>query len=102
MNAQDRYMAAARGIQSAIAYLMTLAQQRGDASIDPGTSHKHLRVGVNMTMVDNGAIARLLIDKGIIEEADYMEYVAQMAEKELADLTKRAREVSGIPQLTFG
>src|SRR5690348_9895170 len=102
MSARTRYMAAAHGIQSATAFLMDLAEQRQDASIDPGTTPKHLRVGVNMTMVDNGAIARLLIDKGIIQEADYMEYVAQMAEKELADLTKRAREASGIPQLTFG
>jgi hypothetical protein len=34
---------------------------------------KHLRVGVNSCMANQGAMAKLLVDKGVITEDEYIE-----------------------------
>ena len=34
---------------------------------------KHLRVGVNAALVDHGAVVRLLIEKGVFTEEEYLE-----------------------------
>jgi hypothetical protein len=54
---------------------LTHAMQSGvkfdhDTGGDSGTP-KHLRVGVNAAMVEHGALAKLMIDKGIITEDEY-------------------------------
>ena len=62
-----RYIAAAHRMQSGVA---------GWENVDPKeTSPKHLRVGVNCSMSDIGALAKLLIAKGVITEDEYMEAV---------------------------
>ena len=53
MSDQDRYVKAAHAMQSGVAVCM----ERGTAETTP----KHLRVGVNSAMVNDAAIARLLI-----------------------------------------
>lgn len=57
------------------------------------TTPKHLRVGVNSAMVEHSALARLLIAKGIIGEADYLEAMADGMRDEVAlyerELTER-------------
>lgn len=71
-----RYFAAMHAVQSGIAMKMNY-----DTS---DTSDTTLRVGVNSAMVDHGALARLLIGKGLITELEYMEALATQAEKEKA------------------
>lgn len=44
---------------------------------------KHLRTGVNMALVEHGAIAALLIRKGIITEEEYVEELRLAANHEL-------------------
>jgi hypothetical protein len=44
---------------------------------------KHLRVGVNSAMVDNSALAKLMISKGIITEEEYLKAVADEMELEV-------------------
>lgn len=62
-------------IQSAIAAKM---------AIDPSdASPKHLRVGVNSAMCDQAALARLLIDKGVITEQEYSSAVIAELHREL-------------------
>ena len=57
------YKAKVHAMQSGVAMKM---------NYDPSdTSPKHLRVGVNSALCDQAALARLLIDKGIITEAEY-------------------------------
>lgn len=46
------------------------------------TTPKHLRVGVNSAMAEHGGLADLLIEKGIITEAEYREAVAAAMERE--------------------
>jgi len=41
------------------------------------TSPKQLRVGVNSAMCDHAALVRLLLEKGIISEADYVAAVTE-------------------------
>ncbi len=52
------------------------AMQAGVALIEqyqPGeTRPKHLRVGINSAMCDHAGLARLLIEKGIITEDEYV------------------------------
>ena len=49
---------------------------------------KHLRVGVNSAMVDHGALANLLMDKGVFTKEEYLEYLAVAYEKEQARYEK--------------
>ena len=53
----DDYLKAAHAMQSGVAFKM---------HTDPSeTQPKHLRVGVNSAMVEQSAIAKLLIDKAL-------------------------------------
>jgi hypothetical protein len=72
--ATERYAAAAHAVQTGVA----VAIHRGDQAASP----KHLRVGVNSAMVDSGALARLLIEKRIISEVEYLEALALAMEEE--------------------
>lgn len=49
-----------------------------------GTTPKHLRVGINSAMSDQGALARLLIAKGVITEDEYTEAIAEGMRREVA------------------
>src|SRR5579862_2888775 len=70
----DRIHAAMHAVQSGVAM---------DQADDPhGESFKHLRVGVNSALVNNAAVAQLLMDKGIFTEAEYFASLANEAEKE--------------------
>ena len=72
--ARDRYAAAMHAMQSGVAF----DEAHGDDSLKP----KHLRVGINSCLVDSGALATLLIAKGVITEAEYFEALADGAERE--------------------
>jgi hypothetical protein len=71
---QQRYRAAAHAMQTGVAYELEL-----DPS--PGTP-KHLRVGVNSSMVEHSALTRLLITKGVITWAEYYGALADAMETE--------------------
>jgi hypothetical protein len=65
------------------------AMQSGVAAkmgLEPGgeTTPKHLRVGINAAMCDSAAIARLLIEKGIITESEYMDAITAEMAREVA------------------
>jgi hypothetical protein len=92
-----RYHAAAHGVQSAIAFEINTF---GDKAA--GADHKHLRVGLSMTLVDSSSIAMLLMQKGLITEREYLEAIALGAEAELARVTAALQSKTGIAQLRFG
>jgi hypothetical protein len=68
---RQRYVAAAHAVQTAIAVTM-------GRDCEP----KHLRVGVDLTKSDQGALATLLIEKGVITEAEYFKALADGMERE--------------------
>ncbi|MGV0912422.1 hypothetical protein [Martelella sp. FOR1707] len=72
IHARERYERAAHRVQTAIAFMPDHQNQ----------TPKHLRVGVDMSKADQGGLARLLIDKGVISELEYFEAMADSAERE--------------------
>lgn len=69
-----RYRAAMHAVQSGVAM---------DLQHDPTSgTPKHLRVGVNSALVNQAALVRLLISKGIITEVEYLTALAEEAEAE--------------------
>lgn len=91
------YEVAAHGVQSAIA--TDLAEGRTSA-VEP----KHLRVGVDMSKSDMLGLTCLLIDKGIISQDEYLEYMRLGANTELAMREaeyNRTRYQGGGPDISF-
>lgn len=71
---QRRYEVALHAMQTGVATKM---------SFDPtDTTPKHLRVGVNSALTSQDAVARLLIEKGVITEEEYLVAVVEATERE--------------------
>lgn len=83
----SRYEAAAHAMQSGVAAEMNYRSQP--------TEPKHLRVGINSAMVDHSALAKLLIDKGIITSAEYLAALADAMEAEHGRYEKHISELTG-------
>ncbi len=63
---------------------------------DPkSTEPKHLRVGVNSAMVSGGALARLLIRKGIITEQEHLEVLVEEMKAEADRYEERVNKAFG-------
>ena len=65
------------------------------ATCDRATQPKHLRVGVNSAMVDNAALANLLIAKGVITLQEYMIAIADEMEEEVKRYEAKANKGFG-------
>jgi len=51
--------------------------------VDPSeTSPKHLRVGINAAMSDQGGLVTLLIEKGLITKEEYLDAITTSMERE--------------------
>jgi hypothetical protein len=93
---EDRYTKALHAMQTGVMYQM-------EPSGNPAeTQPKHLRVGVNAALIDSGAMAKLLIDKGIITLDEYQAALADMAEREVAHYTELVnRQFGGTGNITL-
>lgn len=80
-SAERRYSEAAHAMQSGVAHEMNTNHLHPER--DPATQPKHLRVGVNSALVNDAALAKLLIAKGIITLQEYMIAVADEMEEEV-------------------
>lgn len=69
-----RYLAAGHAIQSGVAMEHSMGSDDG--------SPKHLRVGINLRATDAGGLAKLLVDKGVITDEEYLEAIVDAAEAE--------------------
>ena len=94
----ERYEAAAHAIQSGVA---TEMERQPPGAMGP-TSPKHLRVGLELRACDHAALVRLLIEKGIITEAEYLEAIADEAEREKARYEERISQALGGVKITLG
>lgn len=88
-----RYMQLAHAIQSALAFQEQAGHQK--------FTHKHLRVGIDIGKADQGALARLLISKGIITEEELDEALDDGLERELIIQTQEAIEYGAPPGVLF-
>ncbi len=87
MDDRERYLKAAHAMQSGVAFKKDKTDQ------EP----KHLRVGVNVAMSDLSGLALLLIEKGVITEAEYLKSIADAMEREAAGLAEIvSRECGGV------
>ena len=89
----QRYTTAAHAMQSGV---------KAKMEHDPSeTTPKHLRTGVNSSMVGNSALVKLLITKGILTEEEWAEALADGMEAEVALYEKWLSERIGIA-ITLG
>lgn len=80
MNDKERYQLAVRKMQSGVAF---------DQGRTGPESSKHLRVGVNVALVDFGSLIQLLLDKGIINDEEVSKALADGMEREVERYEKR-------------
>jgi hypothetical protein len=70
----DRYRALAHAMQSGVEFYQDKTDQ----------TPKHLRVGVNMALVDSSALAMVLMRKGLLTPAELIESLISKLEQEVA------------------
>jgi hypothetical protein len=78
---REKYQALLHAMQTGVAYDLESNTSSG--------SPKHLRVGINAAMSDHGALVKLLIDKGLITESEYYDYLIEFMEREVESYTKK-------------
>ena len=83
---QRRYAAAAHAVQAGVQ--MELNDDPPSRS-GSAASPKMLRVGVNMAMVEHGALVRVLIAKGLFTEEEYFEELVKGVEDEQRQYEER-------------
>lgn len=89
-----RETALSHAIQSAIAFQI----QAGCEAATP----KHLRVGVDTSKADHGALVKLLVEKGVFTEEEYFVEMIAGLERELEFQTKQAQKYGAPSNVTFG
>lgn len=89
------YEEAGHGVQSAVRFEMTQAGVRDGGP--EANMLKHLRTGLDMRAGDMAGLAQLLIDKGVITEAEYVEALRLAANEELARYEEHIQKTYGIP-----
>jgi len=77
---KQRYDRAVHRQQSAIAF--ALSKEVPHISTHLTRYLKHLRVGVNNALADQGALVSLLIEERVITQAEYEEAIVVAAERE--------------------
>jgi hypothetical protein len=82
---RQEYMALAHAMQTGVKMLLQYDQDIADP--------KHVRVGINSAMVNDAALARLLMEKGVFTEIEYHRAVRDAMRREVqdyeADLSQR-------------
>ncbi|MDZ7894205.1 MAG: hypothetical protein U5M50_04105 [Sphingobium sp.] len=84
----DLYRRLAHAMQTGVAHDQAHGSQDGTA--------KHLRVGVNCAMVEHSALARLLIDKGVITASEYADALIAGMEAEVRSYEARVEKHFGV------
>lgn len=85
--AQDRYLAAMHVAQAGVGAKM---------QFDPSdTTPKFLRAGINSSLIQQGALVKILIDKGIITEVEWVTALADIAEEEVKLYERILSDITG-------
>lgn len=88
MSHTERYKKACHAMQSGVEMMMHYNPME--------TSSKHLRVSVNSSMVEFGALVRILISKGIITEEEFAKGLADQMEEEAASYSQKLSDLMGV------
>lgn len=94
---QQLYADLGHAIQTGIAWIIALDNPDVfDINKDPNLrAHKHLRTGIDTTKSDHGALVKLLIDEGVIDEDKYFEYIIQFLIQEKESYEKELSKKLG-------
>lgn len=84
---KQRYIRALHGMQSGVATKMNYEKRETDP--------KHLRVGVNSSIINSSALAYLLINKGVITEEEWFKALADAMEDEKTMYEDRLTSILG-------
>lgn len=84
---KEEYIRLMHAMQTGVEYL----RQYDDSQTDP----KHLKVGVNSTLVSSGALVKLLMDKGIITEQEYWDTLVRATREEVHEYEAQLKEHIG-------
>lgn len=93
-----KYRELLHAVQSGVAYLEP--ERYGGP---PGTATneaKHMRVGINSAKVELAGVARLLIQKGVFTEDEYVDAIIAEMQEEVARLEAEAEKKFG-SKVTF-
>lgn len=96
-----RYEALLHAMQTGVAVTLEHDSETRFLPDDFRRHLKHLRVGVNSAMIDTGAMALLLVRKGIITEAEYYDALIETAEREVKTYERNLRSHFGV-NITLG
>ncbi len=87
-----RYLELCHAMQTGVTFMMHF----NGKEVEP----KHLRVGINASMSDHGALVQLLLKKGLITEEEYYEELCESMQREVDNyllMINRERENNGLP-----
>lgn len=91
----EKYLQLAHAMQTGVAF----EQQHGSADGTP----KHLRVGINSIAVNDAALVRLLMEKGLFTETEYWRAVVEEMQREVDRYTQRINaKLDGGQRITLG
>jgi len=79
---QDRHLRASHCMQAGV----KMEYARG---FPDGDEHVHARVGINVALRDSASLAKLLMAKGLITEAEYLAAIADGMEEEVRQYEQR-------------
>lgn len=89
---QRRYLAAAHAVQAGVQMEMNNdPPSRSGSAVSP----KMLRTGINLAMVEHGALIRVLIAKGLFTEEEYFEELVKGVEAEQSAYEERLTQRFG-------
>lgn len=95
MTDEERYLAALHAMQSGVAYQMNYPQYKA------ATEPKHLRVGINNALVQQTAIVKLMVAKGVITMDEWWKTLADEMEAEVARYEAEIRQLLGHDGITL-
>lgn len=79
----QRYQQLCHAVQTGIGWTIAIENDDADVNADVNLrAHKHLRTGIDTSKSDFGAMARLLIAKGIFSEDEYIDALIDGMERE--------------------
>lgn len=84
---QAEYVRLMHAMQTGVEYL----RQYDDTQTDP----KHMKVGVNSSLVSCGALVKLLMDKGLITEQEYWDTLVRATREEVHTYEAQLKEHIG-------
>ena len=82
-------------IQTAVRAIQDIHEEKATPEDRLETGPKHLRVGVNNALLQQGALVALLVEKGLITPREYLETNLEFVQREVESYRKKIKELTG-------